>query len=197
MLVQKKNLIFLFITIMPLIIYSQECTNIERNIYRKDRSVFLLDRPLRIQNLEDILSEVDPKDTASVRTIIQDGSVDENYISLLNQKGFQIKKINTIEEFYLLPPDSTILTAKEIRIVNEYWALSRKADSLNIQNKSSNRIIKKMRKKKYVEVMRKAGTMSPILFGMYPIYKYQGKTLLMYSITVKQHSIPFVYEICH
>jgi hypothetical protein len=33
----------LFRTVMPFVVNAQKCVNIERNIFRKDRSVFLLD----------------------------------------------------------------------------------------------------------------------------------------------------------
>jgi hypothetical protein len=195
MAIQKK-IILLLLTTVPMIAYAQNCGRIDRNISRKDRSIYLLDTVLTFQNINEIQSDIKPEDSALVRKIIKNGTLDKDYLAFFQRRGYpQIKKI-TLKDFDDLPRDSTILTKKEQYLSDQYYRISAEHDSLLFHDKPTARLDKQMRKRKYVKVLLKELTEYPILFGMYPIYRYQNYTLIMYLIKVNGNTKPFLYEIC-
>jgi hypothetical protein len=95
-----------------------------------------------------------------------------------------------------LPEQPVHFSKKEEKTNLKYQRIVSKGDSLLLQDKSIKSINRKLNKKKYTKIYKKIHAGKPFCFKMYPIFVYQDKILIMYSIISKPHGIPFIYEIC-
>ena len=190
--IQKKmiGLVFAFI---PLSVFSQRPDYIDQTIYRKDRSVYLLDTALSFNKTE-VMSEVHPEDTALVRTIIDNGKIESDYLGFFKRKGYRIKRIR-IQDFERLPKDSVSFSPEEKQLLNEYRTLEKKDDSLLSKGQTSDSLVKKMGSSRYSKVVQKENSAYPILFGMYGIYRYQKYTLVLYFAAVHWREIGISYQV--
>jgi hypothetical protein len=148
MAIQKTIISLLLTIIIPVITYSQACDNIDRNIYRKDRKIYLLDTVLTFKNANELLPDFKPEDSALARKIIENGNTDDDYLAFFQRKGYpQMKKI-TLKDFDDLPRDSTVLTKKEQQLLSRYYRITAKHDSLLFHDQPTTRLDKKMGKDK-------------------------------------------------
>jgi hypothetical protein len=187
----KKKIIVLALAAIPLIAFSQKPDYIGQTIRRKDRAVFLLDSVIAFDK-QDALTYIHPEDSALVGAILQKGVPDEDYTAFFQRKGYKITKIRQAD-FNHLRPDTTILSETNKRLLKEYYSLSKRSIALMTEGKSSTRLDKKMRRRKYLKALEKEDCEYPILFAMYPIYRYQQFTLVMYHIVVNKYMHDFSY----
>lgn len=196
----KKKLVFFLLTgipalaAMPLAAFSQDTTDyVERAIYRKDRAVYLLDSVVTFDKA-DVLSDVHREDSALVGAILSKGKADEDYLGFFQRKGYHPKKIRQAE-FNNLPKDTTILTQAEKRLLNEYNDLVKKAGALLSKGEMTTPLDKKMRDPKFSKVIVKEASEYPVMFILYPIYRYKNWTLVMYHTVLNRHVHDFSYTI--
>ena len=194
---KKKIEVLIFLSIVPMISFSQDCGTMHRNTVQKNRKYYLLDSSNSILNFEEIKSELKSKDTAFVRLMIEKGKENENYLELFLSRGVLIKKIG-FDEFYKLPKDSVVWSRKEKRRLKRNEELLNEYKFLIINDKPTASISKKLGKSKFTKLVDKFESSNPYLFVMYPMYTYENFTLLMYSIYTgnKRIGIAFIYEIC-
>ena len=192
---------------MPLLALSQKYDNIKMNASTKDRSVYLLDTippPLQEQQLFQYV--IHPEDSALVRTILEKGSRDEDYLGFFQRKGYRIKKIK-LDDFDALPRDKVHFSRRERRVRSELKSLSDKRDSLlDAELHSSIRkpdtvmgpidsINLKMRDPKYDIINSKEISQNPIFFEVFGIYRYKQYTLVIYYADIHMHELRIQYQI--
>jgi hypothetical protein len=188
-----KKIIGLIFACIPLSLYSQRPDHIKATIYRMDRSVYLLDRVLGFDKAE-VMSEVQPEDTALVRAILDNGKIESDYLGFFKRMGYRTRRIK-LADFEKLPKDSISYSPAESRLLNEYRNLDKKDDSLLSKGQNSDDLVKKMGSPRYSNVVQKEKSASPILFGVYAIYKYQKYTLVLYYAAVHWREIGIRYQI--
>jgi hypothetical protein len=193
----KKITLVLFLANMFLFALSQGCGTLERNIAEKNRKYYVLDSGFSLSKVEEIMSNVEAKDTAFLRIVIENGQRNEDYGTFFKKRGIVVRIIGMSEYNNPLPQDPIILTKKENRIWEKWKEMNKKYDSLLIANKPTTRINRKMWKRKFARVHSKVlAFQHPFLFKMFPIYTYKNYTVIMYALYNKGHGLPFVYEIC-
>lgn len=189
-----KRMIFLLLSSMPLICASQKCPLLEKNTMLKQRSYFVLDSILQL-NLSNVLPNIDSQDTSLVKDIIGKGKEDDDYMTFFESQGIAIKKIG-LDQFSSFKKD-TSLTKKDRRILKQQEKLYQQY--LDVDSLNPERIIiavnKKLNKPKFKKLQNKLDSRTPVLFKMYPIYRYKNKILLMYLISFNMRT-SFLYEIC-
>jgi len=161
----------------------------------KSRKYFILDRkPLEPDS--ELLLSLRPGDTALFNEIIKKGQRSDDFVNFFRQKGISIKSID-FDQFLDLPPDSVILTKREIQLKRKYDKLWEQEVALVIEEKSHESADKALSEKRNLELHNKLLTRNPYLFIMYPIYKYDGYTLVMFNLKAcRACEIVFKYEIC-
>jgi hypothetical protein len=204
-MVSAKQIIGLLLTCMPILVLSQKYDNIKMDASTKDRSVYLLDTlpaPLPEQLvLRDIIHS---EDSALVRTILENGSRDEDYLGFFQRKGYRIKKIK-LDDFYALPRDNVHFSRRERRLRSELKGLSDKRDSLlsaQIDSSIHENVLSpvdslnlRMGDPKYDIINSKEISKNPIFFEVFGIYRYKQYTLVIYYADIHMNAFRIHYQI--
>jgi hypothetical protein len=206
-MVSAKKIMGLLLTCMPILALSQKVDNVKIAIPTKDRSIYLLDTvppPLSEQELFEYV--IHPEDSALVRTILEKGSRDEDYLGFFQRKGYRIKRIK-LDDFDALPRDNVHFTRRERRVRSELKSLSDKRDSLlDAELHSSIRkpdtvmgpidsINLKMRDPKYDILYSKESRKNPMFVEVFGIYRYKQYTLVIYYADIHMHELKIHYQI--
>jgi hypothetical protein len=189
----ENKMILLVFVCAPLISFSQYPDYIGKTIYSKNRSVYLLDSVLPFDKAE-VLANVDSPDSTLIRTILEKGVADQDYLGFFIQKGYRIKRIK-LNDFNKLPRDSVSFTRRERRLLNEYHDLLKQAYSLLSKGEMTTPLDKKLRRHKYFNVMRKEDSEVPMIIGVYAIYKYLNFTLVLYFADIHIHEREISHQI--
>jgi hypothetical protein len=189
----EKKIIGLLFACIPLSLYSQRPDHIKASIDRMDRSVYLLDEVLDYDKAE-VMSRVQPEDSALVRAILDNGKKESDYLGFFKRMGYRIKKIK-LEAFEKLPKDSISYSPAEKRLLSEYRNLERKDDSLMSLGQNSDSLTLQMGSRRYWKVVRKQQSAFPLLIGVYAIYRYEKYTLVVYYADVHWREVGINYQI--
>jgi hypothetical protein len=202
-----KKIIGLLLTCMPILVLAQKYDNVKMAISTKDRSVYLLDTLLPPLPEQTVLQDViHPEDSALVRTILESGSRDEDYLGFFQRKGYRIKKIK-LNDFNALPRDKVHFTRRERRLQRELKSLSDKRDSLldaqidsSIHENDSvlspvDSLNLRMRDPKYDIINSKEIWENPVFFEVFGIYRYKQYTLVLFYADTHMHELRIHYQI--
>jgi hypothetical protein len=178
-------------------LFCQSCGLIDKNTINKNRTYYLLDSVLFIENIADLTHWINSEDTLEVKKVLEFGELNYNFEKLFSEKGVEIKKIS-LRDFRSLPKDSILLNKREKKIQNRYETLNKLYFSLLImQNPKSDKVVKKLTRSKFKRLENKMSSAYSLLFLMYPIYTYKDTKLILYSMeTNNKTGIAFAYELC-
>jgi hypothetical protein len=192
----KMAIILIYTLMIPVLLWSQLCEPLTLNKMQKKDKCYLIDSNIHNYTIESTLNSINPKDTAIASMIISNGDKDENYLKYFQEQGISIKKMG-LDQFLSMPKDKIILTKEEQELNRKYRKLIKQSHDLAAKDKISNKINNQLEEKKYLNLLRKIETFRSLLFVMYPIYRYQNYTLVMYSVYIKSGYGSFNYKICN